>query len=371
MNSILYTSIMVLLWILNLLNDSGLGQTYQTTAKMRMLIMAIFLLVVIVENRKHKSQIRRNDIIIFGAMICVIGFGSFFKNFGYMGFHYTYVFLLIYIMSRISVKMIAVKMTGLAYVCLGMGILYIYAYGSILSGWNGNTIGMIGLYSFLIFLISYYDVKSIKSKIIVAVITVVYSVLIAETDSRASILFAVIAVLFAFSILPKTLIVKNDRRYYFWLLIPLLIAILVVAISHSAYMERLDAWSVEKFQKTIFNGRDKLWESGFSLIYENLFFGGGSMQGNWHNCMITMFMAYGCVGGALWIMSIHRILAKGRNWIADRIVSGSIITFIIMYIQQSVELGLVSEFPNILPYVVLGMMLGRVKYLKECVIIEK
>ena len=36
-----------------------------------------------------------------------------------------------------------------------------------------------------------------------------------------------------------------------------------------------------------------------------------------------------------------------------------------MYIQQSVELGLVNENPNILPYIVLGIMLGRVKQLDE------
>lgn len=62
---------------------------------------------------------------------------------------------------------------------------------------------------------------------------------------------------------------------------------------------------------------------------------------------------------------MQRILAKGRKWLDDVIVSGCIITFIIMYIQQSVELGLVNENPNIIPYIVLGIMLGRIKLLDE------
>lgn len=39
MNSIVYTIIMVALWVLNLFNDSGLGHIYQTTERARTIIV--------------------------------------------------------------------------------------------------------------------------------------------------------------------------------------------------------------------------------------------------------------------------------------------------------------------------------------------
>lgn len=117
----------------------------------------------------------------------------------------------------------------------------------------------------------------------------------------------------------------TDKRYYFWLLIPLFIAIIIVNVSHGSYMNELDLWSMEKFQKPIFNGRDELWENGLSLLREHFLFGRGTVEGNWHNCVITILTAYGCVGGIFWILSLQKILSKGRYWINDIIVSGCII----------------------------------------------
>ena len=39
--------------------------------------------------------------------------------------------------------------------------------------------------------------------------------------------------------------------------------------------------------------------------------------------------------------------------------------FLVLYVQQSVELGLMAPNPNLLPYAMLGLLLGRVNYLKE------
>ena len=64
-------------------------------------------------------------------------------------------------------------------------------------------------------------------------------------------------------------------------------------------------------------------------------------------------------------MAFQRILIRGREWIEDVVVAGSIITFLLMYIQQSVELGIINEMPNTLPYIVLGVLLGRIRYLRN------
>lgn len=65
MNPILYTVIMTILWIANLLNDSGLGQVYQTTQKFRLLIIFIFLLIVIFKFAKNKKIILQKKICLF------------------------------------------------------------------------------------------------------------------------------------------------------------------------------------------------------------------------------------------------------------------------------------------------------------------
>lgn len=371
MNPILYTIIMVALWLVNLFNGTGLGQVYQTTEKARLVIYIVFIITVVIGCIGRQFLVDKTDYVIFGGMSFLFIFVSYFKGFGGMGLNYISVFLLIYVLSKIGVHDIAVKFTGIAYLVMGMAVLYIYDYGTLLSGWNGNTIGMIGLYSYLFFLISFYNVKNLRSKIIIIVVTLVYINLIGPTDSRSSILFAIVAALFAISILPRNFIIKTDKRYFFWLLVPLFIAIIVVIISHGAYMESLNEWSLKEFEKPIFNGRDGLWEQGIKVLGDNLFFGTGTFGGNWHNCFITVLTAYGSVGTLFWVLALQRILSKGREWINDTIVAGCIITFIMIFIQQSVELGLISEKPNLLPYIVLGVMLGRVKLLNEMDCLEK
>ena len=365
MKSIMYTLLMIVLWILNLFNGTGLGMVYQTTEKTRSLIYIAVILIILMKCREHHLWVDKQDFIIFGGMAFIFIAVSMLKVNGAMGLHYLTAFLLIYCLSKLNVCEKTVKLTGLVYVVMGLGVLYIYDYGSILSGWNGNTIGMTGLYSFLFFLISFHDVNSIRSKVIVVALTLIYIYLIIPTDSRSCTWFAIIAVLFALSIFPRNIILKTDSRLYLWLLIPLLVALVVVIISQGTYMQQLDLWSLQKFKKPIFNGRDEIWENGLNVLFNNLLFGRGNLEGNWHNCIITVLTAYGIIGSTLWVMAFQRILSRGRLWLRDSIVVGCIITFLMMYIQQSVELGLICEAPNLLPYIVLGVMLGRIKYLRE------
>lgn len=360
MNSILYTGIMVVLWILNLFNGTGLGSAFQTTERARLLIYLIFLIIVITNAKKNIKPIYYLIIAMPFFFIAV----SYLKGYNYMGLHYVSSLMLVYILSKLRVNVNAVRLTGIAYAVMGMAVLVIYDFGSLLSGWNGNSIGMIGLYSYLVFLIPLYNVKSLSSKIIIIAVTVLYAFLIGPTDSRSCILFAIIGVLFALSILPRRLIIRTDRRYYLWLLIPLFVAIFVIIVSKGPYMDAINIWSYTNFEKPIFNGRDKIWEMGFQKFYADFIMGSGNLNAyNWHNCVIHCLTSYGIIGFILWIVSFKNILSIGRPWINDIIVQGCIITFIIIYLQQSVELGLISESPNLLPYVILGMMLGRVKEL--------
>ena len=154
MNSIVYTIIMVALWVLNLFNDSGLGHIYQTTERARTIIVLLFIIVIMFQCKEKQFWVEKRDFTIFGGLSLIIIAISKLKGYGNMGFHYISVFMLVYILGQVKIHLLAIRLTGLVYVILGMSILYIYDYATLLSGWNGNTIGMIGLYSFLIFLIS-------------------------------------------------------------------------------------------------------------------------------------------------------------------------------------------------------------------------
>ncbi len=367
MNSILYAIIMIALWIINLFNGTGLGMAYQTTEKARLIIYVIFILEFVLYYIKGQQRyVNTQDFVILLSMSCVFIFSSYIQGYGMMGLNYLSVFALVYILEKMRLKESAVKLMGIAYLVMGIAILYIYGYGTALSGWNPNTIGMIGLYSYLIFMIPFYKNKNkIISKIMLIAVSILYTVLIEPTDSRSCTWFAIIAVLLALSIIPKTIIIKASKKYVGLLLIPLFVAVFVVWVSKGSYMTQLNLWSVQKFKKTIFNGRDILWEQGFQILSQKFLFGRGSLDGNWHNCLVTILTAYGFLGGLLWILWLQNILKKGKFWINDSIVQGCIISFFIMYIQQSVELGLVHESPNMLPYIVLGMMLGRINFLNK------
>lgn len=366
MNSFLYTFIMIGLWIVNLFNDTGLGAVYHTTERARIIIYVVFIFIAIWNFIHNRYYIDTHDVMILGGMSVFFVIISLIQGQGMMGIYYISAFVLIYILSKIGVTRKAVVMTGIAYLIMGLAILYIYDFGTALSGWNPNTIGMIALYSYLFFLIPFYNTeKVLRSKLILIAVTILYIVLIEPTASRSCTLFAATAALLALSSILRKLVIRANKRYLGLLLIPLFVAVTVVWISKTSYINTLNQWSLEKFQKTIFNGRDVLWDQGFQLFLDNFLFGRGSLAGNWHNCMIGILTAYGCLGGILWIASLQNVLAKGRRWMNDLIVPGCVVTFLIMYIQQSVELGLVNEAPNLLPYIVLGMMLGRVNFLNK------
>ncbi len=71
-------------------------------------------------------------------------------------------------------------------------------------------------------------------------------------------------------------------------------------------MQQLDLWSLQKFKKPIFNGRDEIWENGLNVLFNNLLFGRGNLEGNWHNCIITVLTAYGIIGSTLWVMAFQK-----------------------------------------------------------------
>jgi O-antigen ligase len=194
----------------------------------------------------------------------------------------------------------------------------------------------------------------------------VFSYLINPTNSRSGILFLIIGTAFALNIIPRRIIYGKKGRILFFLIVPLIIAILVSIISGTNLADSLNTWSYKQFEKPIFNGRDELWIEGFKKLSESPFLGiGNPSTANWHNSAVSCLVGYGCIGYLFWIASLQNILKRAICWLDDYIIQGCVVAFIVLYLQQTVELGFIGESPSVLPYVMLGMMLGRIRYLKS------
>ena len=369
MSSVLYIIIIYILWIINLFNGTVLGQAYHTTEQARIIVYIIAIVIAVIKYAFNRNlSIDTEDLLVFSFLFAFFVLDSLLNGFNLMGLDYLWVFFLIYLLSKFPVSELSLKIIGIGYAVAGIIVLAIYNFGTALSGWNPNSIAMIGLHSFIVFIIPFYQMKSFKGKIPIALVAILYVWLLSSTDSRSCMIFIIVGVLFSFSIIPQKIITASNRRIMFWLLIPLVVAIVIVLISKGPYMEALNKWSYEQYNKPLFNGRDTLWERGFRILFEHPFFGTGEIGSNRHNTIVECLIAYGIIGLLIWLFSLYKLLSKGRLFLDspnenDNIIIGCIVSFFVFYVQQTVELGMFSTAPNIIPYMIIGIMFGRIKLL--------
>ena len=78
-------------------------------------------------------------------------------------------------------------------------------------------------------------------------------------------------------------------------------------------------------------------------------------------------MLYGCgaAGFVVWISGTRNMLRRGLAHLDDSVIYGLFIAFLMIWLQQSMELGLVAPQANVVPYGILGLLLGRVKTLEN------
>lgn len=361
------TGIFAVLWIINLFNGTGLDYVYDVTQWGRRLVIFCTIFYIVIKYIKKKVLVvNKTDAYVYGAMFSVFIVSPFINGYGFDGIDYLWVFCIIYILSKIELDDKSLFFIGLSYGVAGFVVLYIYNYGTVFKGWNENSIAMLGMYSFLMLLVPFFKENKLKNKIILLVVTFIFSSLISATNSRSGTLFMFLGVLLAINLLPRKIFNSSNFVIIFWLLVPLIVAIIVVVISKTPIIKNLDSWSIDKFNKPIFNGRDILFQTGIDYILLHPLFGNGRLSFlNWHNSAIACLVPFGIVGYTLWIMSFNKILSKATDYLNDYLVVGCFTSFMVLYIQQTVELGFISHSPNLLAYVMLGAMLGRIKFIKN------
>ncbi len=367
MHTIIYTCGMVLLWLINLLNGTGIGNAYRTTEYARLIAVAIILLLMALRvSRNGQWRAAKRYFYVLLPMTLLFVAMPLLKGNGLVGLNYLWVFLVTYLLSQTRPDRKTLLWVGAAYAVLGLAILFIFNYMDALDGWNPNSIAMIGLFSYLVFIIPYYGAKDWQSKIMLTLVGAAYVALIWPTDSRSCSIAVVIALLLVFRVIPaeKTL---NSRKKIFWALqIPLIIALLGCLITLSADVEALNNWSLDKLGKTFFSGRDQAWLKAFETLLQNPLFGTGYVDsGIYHNSAVACLIAFGVVGYILWVRLFYIILCDVLPFQVDECIMGATTAFFVIFWQQSVELGLFAPKPNLIPYVVLGLILGRARCIRE------
>ena len=363
MNSVIFTAGIVLVWLSSLFNGTGLGDAYHTN---RITIAALIVISAILLLLRRQLKVPRDSFFAFGGMACIFIFSALLHGKGLSGAQYLCCFLLIYIFSQIKVRERAMRLASFAVLALGTAILVIYDYGTQLSGWNGNSIAMISLFSYILFMASFYNLRSGRSKFLILLAGAVVFWLIMPTDSRSCMMVLAITMLLALIMKPCPRALRSRGWVMFFLLIPLLVALGAVILSLSGAASSLDVWSQETFNKPIFNGRDQLWMDGFRGLLCQPFFGSGNISANsWHNTAIACLTSFGVLGYGFWLRCLYLPLKRGSWYLTDPVVTGCMVAFLLMNVQQSFELGMFAQNPNLLIYLPLGLLLGRIRYLKE------
>lgn len=124
-------------------------------------------------------------------------------------------------------------------------------------------------------------------------------------------------------------------------------------------------WSIINYGKTIFNGREILWDLAFSQFSQTYFIGTGKFMMNYHNSGLAALSVFGVLGYLLWFRYFNVNLVQLKRYVNDDIVFASMYAFCLIFLQQSVDLGFISPYPNLLPYMILGVGLGRIRYLSR------
>lgn len=367
MSSILYTGGMVLIWAINLLNGTGLGNTYHTTEYARILALVVALLVFLWNGRSRQGWFVPKDYFMtLVPMVFLFFLVSFVRGYDKIGLECLWAFLITYILAQTRPSHQDLYLVSTAYAVLGLAILFIYNFMTALDGWNPNSIAMIGLFSFLVFTIPYYGIRNVKSMIMITLVGAAYVYLIWPTDSRSCSIAVILGLLIVFRVIPVDKVFRVKWRVRVALHVPLLVALLGCMLATNADMNALNEWSVGEFGKSLFSGREEIWKWSLYTIFDNILFGTGYVDsGNYHNSAIANLVAYGVVGYGLWIWLFEIIIKETMPWWDDICTAGAISAFFVIFWQQSVELGMFAAAPTLIPYAVLGVMLARARALEE------
>ncbi len=361
MGQLITIILIISIWIISFVEPSGWAMMFHLSDKINNLLLILSIIYFI------SSPSTRQRLPFWLVLLIILSFVILPVTLhdSWQGAPYLVSFLTVFIVSQGEITRKVIQSSGLAIAGLGLAILLIYAHGALLSGWNDNAMAMIGLFSFFYFSIFLIQTKGTYKFWIWNIITYAYLVLLFDTDCRSGMLFAIISVLgIIFSDKVNRFFTRSWSSFLL-LNMPLIIAFMVISISRAGYFYELNSWSLQEFDKPIFNGREILWDFALKQLENENYMGTGKFILNYHNSGIAALSVFGIIGYASWILYFNTNLKQLKKYLDDDIVFGSFFAFCLIFLQQSVDLGFISETPNLLPYMILGVGLGRVRLLQN------
>lgn len=359
---ILFAALAGIVSLLSLLGGSGIGQAYNLYP-MTMLAVAALYAIGPIQRSVLTGQVRRRELFIFLGLVLIIGLWPMVKGYKTLGMEYGWLLLVPYVVGQLKMSQADVRAMGLVCGCFGAVVLIAQQYFGIFAGWNQNTIAMAGFLGCAVCFAAPWT--SWGGKIFNKILLVVMTLLTLQLDSRSCLTGLLALLVFSFGFLKPRFFAMKPWIRRLMLIIPAVISVGTVLFQNSSLFDDLNALSMEYFSKPIFNGRNSIWAIGWNTVIENPFLGNGALSnGYWHNCAMTVMTAFGLVGYSVWLLYFENIMAEAQQWADDQCLQGCIVSFLVIMLQQSFELGLVSTQGSILPYFIIGIILGRIKYLK-------
>lgn len=363
----LSTIVIITIWIISFIEPSGWAVNFHLPEKINYAILSLSIILFIFSPGKRQNI----SVSVFILLIISFIIIPFVVNDSWQGAEYLVAFLVVYIMSQGTITPKVIRYSGLIVAGLGLCLLIVYSRGSFLSGWNDNAVSMMGLFSFLFFSIFLIEKKKTKQFWFWNIISFLYASFLFGTDCRSGMLFLIISILgILYSNKVKSLL-KKKATVLLLLNTPLLLAFMVIWLSESDYYYALNSWSINEFDKSIFNGRDLLWEYSLNLLNKSYYIGTGKFLINYHNSGVATLSVFGILGYLCWINYFNTNLKQLKRYLKDDIVFASLFAFCLIFLQQSVDLGFISPTPNFLPYMILGVGLGRIRLLRRNRILSK
>ncbi len=361
----IYLLILVILaWAFSAINTSGWGIANKTDQITIVVLVTWFLIV----NSRAKTKLplggSNAGLSIFTflsfILIPVVFHGSF------EGVSYLTMILLVYCFSQSEVTKSFITISGYIIAGLGLATLFVFNRMDVLSGWNENQIAMIGLFSCLYYFISLSGRITLRKITFGIVISALYITMLLPTNARSSILFIILAIAIIYTNNAAIKLLGKKNAMFWSLSFPLFLAIMVVLFPNFSLFEHIKEISTSEFSKSsAFNGRDEIWKEAFQRLPKNYYLGVGEFKVNHHNSAVAILDVFGVIGYICWLKLLRKPLEVMKKYLADEIVFGCLISFLVIFWQQSLELGFVTPLPNMIPYMILGLGLGRVNTIRR------
>jgi len=326
----------------------------------------------------YSSRMKKRQLLLGFFAIAVFWGSPYMAGYGMDGFRFLTYFLCIYIVSKLCFDEVNLNNMGLIYGGLTGTLLAVCNFGTFLKGWNPNSLAIQAFQMLMIFCVGFntdYEAISVKKgngvarfRLVLFAALVLYAAYLMETlECRSASLILIIAAVFMIKNKWVTGLFKNKLALLIMVIMPLLVAIITISASKMPQMPAWNAWSMQHFKKTLFNGRDHIWETGLQWFYMSPLWGRGNINyGNWHNSAIACLASFGGVGYFIYVTVFNAVLYKSSFYLDDVFIRKGMIAFFAVNIQQSFENTICQSGLMILhPYIILGIILGRIMYIEH------